>query len=544
MQLRQGYQVAHVEKIIEEVSAKRKVCAQLPTGGGKTVEFAFISQRFIRGYIKDNSAAVLILVHRVELLKQAQRTIKSVLGIDATLITSATSKFKVSRIYIGMVDSTLSRLHMMHNIGLVIIDECHIANFNKVHNVFLEELIIGFSATPISSSKKEPLNKYYSAIVTGPQISELIKLGYLAQNITRCPRDVVDATKFSIDKMKGDYREGEMANEYKLPKFVMAVVQNYWKFCNKEKTLVFNVNIEHSKEVTQCLVHCGINARHLDSMCSEAEREEIFNWFKITPDAVMCSVMIPTVGFDEPTVQNIILNYATLSITKFIQCCGRGGRIIDEDFIFKFQKDYPYPLDIKKHFNIIDLGANYVRFGDWNDDRDWEYIFEHPDMPGDGIAPTKVCPSCEGLLHAATMVCTLENEKGDICGHEFVRRKTPEEQDLEEMILVTKGVNLADFINKGRQKYQYYTFLEMAVPVVKDMFSKYPDPSDKAKELYFNIYYNLCIEWWKHTYAGKDGNMLSIADSVWHKKRARNNFNQLFIKFRPLESQRYLQQTS
>ena len=544
MELREGYQVAHVERIIEEVSSKRKVCAQLPTGGGKTVEFAFISQRFIRGYIKDNDAAVLILVHRVELLKQAQRTIKSVLGIEATLITSDTKKFKISRIYIGMVDSTLSRLHMVHNIGLVIIDECHIANFNKVHSVFLQELIIGFSATPISSSKKEPLNKYYSSIVTGPQIGELIKLGYLAQNITRCPKDVVDATKFSIDKMKGDYREGEMAQEYKLPKFVMAVVQNYWKFCNKEKTLVFNVNIEHSREVTECLVHCGINARHLDSMCTEQEREDIFSWFKTTKDAVLCSVMIPTVGFDEPTVQNVILNYATLSLTKFIQCCGRGGRVIDNEFINKRHAEYPYKLEIKKHFNIIDLGANYARFGDWNDDRDWDFIFAHPDLAGNGIAPTKVCPSCDGLLHAATTVCTLKNEKGEICGHEFIRRKSAEEQDMEEMILVTKGINLSDFVNKNKNKYMYYTFLEMAIPVIEDMYIKYPDPSQKVKDLYYSIYYNLCIVWWRNTHAGRNGNIMDITESVWHKKRAKHNFDELVKRNAPKTTPRLLVETN
>lgn len=533
IKLREGYQVQHVDSIIEQVSSKRKVCAQLPTGGGKTVEFAFISQKFIRGYIKDNSAAVLILVHRIELLKQAQKTIKNVLGIEPTLITSETKKFKISRIYIGMVDSTLSRLHLVHNVGLVIIDECHIANFNKVHSVFLEELIIGFSATPISSSKKEPLNKYYSAIVTGPQIGDLIKLGYLSQNITRCPKDVVDANNFAVDKLKGDYKEREMAAEYKLPKFVMNVVKNYWKFCNGEKTLIFNVNIEHSKDVTECLLHCGINARHLDSNCTAEQREDIFTWFKTTKDAVLCSVMIPTVGFDEPTVKNIILNYATLSLSKFMQCVGRGGRIIDMDFIERYQKDYPYLLETKDYFNVIDLGGNYTRFGDWNDDRDWDFIFNHPDLAGSGVAPTKVCPACEGLVHAAVTVCTLTNELGNICGFEFVRRKSAEEQDLEEMILVTKGIDVDSLVNKNGKKYMYYTFLEMALPVVNEMYFKYPEPTEKVKNLYYDIYYKLCIGWWNKVHAGRNGNMMDITNSSFHIVRAKKNFDNLVLTNKP-----------
>ena len=525
--IREEYQRAHIDKIIDAVSSKRKVCAQLPTGGGKTVEFAFITQRFIRGYILDSSSSVLILVHRQELMKQAAKTIKNVLGIEPSLITSKTTKFKVARIYIGMVESTLPRLNMLHNVGMVIIDECHIANFNKVHSVFLEELIIGFSATPISSSKKEPLNKYYHSIVTGPQISELIKMKYLAQNVTRCPKEVVDTTKFEIDKMKGDYKEAAMSAEYRLPKFVMSVVQSYWKFCNKEKVLVFNVSIEHSKEVTSCFVHCGINARHLDSNCTDEERAEIFYWFKTTEDAVLCSVMIPTVGFDEPTVKNVILNYATLSLTKFIQCCGRGGRIIDKQFINNFQNEYPYKLEEKSFFNIIDLGANYSRFGDWNDERDWEEIFNNPERVGNGIAPVKTCPDCDGLLHAATMVCTLKNEAGDICGHEFQRRKTAKEQDLEEMILVTKGIDIQMLIDKNTRKYQYYTFLEMAIPIVESMYNDYPEPNITVLDKYFKIYYCLCISWYNKTIAPIRGNIQDITNSSWHLKKAKNNFDTL-----------------
>ena len=143
-----------------------------------------------------------------------------------------------------MVDSVTSRTHLFDNVGLVIIDECHIANFNKMHNIFLEELIIGFSATPISSSKKNPLNKFYNAILSGPQINELIKMGFLAQNITRCPKDIVDSSKFEVDKIKGDYKEGQMAIEYKKPKNISNAAKAYMRYCKGKKTIVFNVNIE------------------------------------------------------------------------------------------------------------------------------------------------------------------------------------------------------------------------------------------------------------------------------------------------------------
>lgn len=514
------YQYKQIDQAVEEVSSKRKVLVQLPTGGGKTVEFALLAKR----YCQNTGKSVLILVHREELMYQAARTIEEVMNIKPYLITSTTKKYYISRVYIGMVESTISRLNMFANVGLVIIDECHIANFNKIHSIFLEELIIGYSATPKSTSKKEPMNKYYRSIIAGPQIKKLIDMGYLAQNITRCPKDIVDSTQFEIDRLKGDYNEKQMASEYKLPKHVTNVIKNYGRFCLGTKTLIFNVNIEHSKEVNECFTFCGYNSRHLDSDSGKRpsirpgfrnEREEILDWFKHTDDAILCNVMIATVGFDEPTIRNIILNFSTLSLVKFIQCCGRGSRSIPGE------KDY---------FNIIDMGGNCVRFGDWCDERDWNYIFNYPDRYTEGIAPVKTCPKCEGLVHAATRVCTLINEEGEVCWHEFEKKKTALEQDLEEMVLITKGINVEELMDKNKKKYEYYTFFELGVDVVKNMFKHYPKPEENIKQKYFRAYYTLCIEWYRKTMGQREGYIEDISNSGWHIKRALNNFNSLIEK--------------
>lgn len=529
------YQEEHIETIVEKVSQYRKVLAQLPTGGGKTVEFMLIAQRFL----KNTGKSVLVLVHREELMYQAAKACREILEIEPYLITRDTKKYSINRIYIGMVDSTMSRLHMFTNVGLVIIDECHIANFNKVHNIFLEELIIGFSATPKSASKKDPMNKYYSCIVSGPQISQLIGLGFLAQNITRCPADIVDVMQFQIDVLKGDYNERQMATEYKLPRHVTNVIKNYHKFCLGTKTLIFNVTIDHSKEVCECFNGCGFKAKHLDSESSSRpstdprfrdEREEVLHWFKTTEDAILCNVMIATVGFDEPTIKNIILNFSTLSVVKFIQCCGRGGRFIDMNFIEKYQKDYPYPLETKSYFNIIDMGGNYMRFGDWNDDRDWEYIFNHPDRPGAGIAPVKTCPNCEGLVHAATRVCTLTDEKGEICLHEFVPKPRMIEQD-SEMLVMTKGINIEELQRRAAKKHQYYTFYTMGEEIVRVMFDHNKEITPAVAMKYFRTYYTLCCEWYKKTLGQIDGNIEDIADSGWHISKAKNNFNSLIERY-------------
>ena len=522
-----SYQAKQINESFEKMLVHRRFANQLPTGGGKTVEFAMLSKR----YVFENDKSVLILVHRKELLEQASKTIREIMSIEPVLITSSSKEFAHSSVYIGMIDSTLSRLDLLYNIGLVIIDECHDAHFNKAHRVFTDCIIIGYSATPISSSKYDPLNGYYECLITGPQIKFLIEEGFLAQNLTRVPKDHIDSSKFEIDNRKGDYNENKMAMEYSKPKNVNNVVKTYRKFCKGKKTIIFNVNIAHSKEVCEVFQDYGYNCIHVDA--KSKDRDEIIKWFKETEDAILCNVGIATVGFDEPSILNVIINFSTLSLVKYLQCCGRGGRIIDEYFIDKFQHLYNYILTIKKYFNIIDLGGNYERFGEWSDDRDWQYIFNHPDKPSEGIAPCKTCPKCESIVHASLSVCNIPDQFGNPCGNEFKRKKTMEEQDLEEMILVTKGIDIENLIGKNSKKYDYYVFFEMAIDVIDKMYEIHLEPSKEIHTKYFKIYYGLCIEWWKKSMAGKNGNIMDITDSTWHITRARNNFDRLVLKQKP-----------
>lgn len=226
--------------------------------------------------------------------------------------------------------------------------------------------------------------------------------------------------------------------------------------------------------------------------------------------------MIATVGFDEPTIRNVILNFSTLSLAKYLQTCGRGGR----------------KLSNKDYFNILDLGGNHVSFGDWNDDRDWEYIFNNPPKPGEGIAPKKTCPECEGLVHASSMKCPLKNAKGEDCLYEFEKKKDAKEKDLEEMILITKGVNLDEIIGLHNKKYEYYVFFELGVDVVKSMLACEVNITEEKINSYFKIYYLLCCQWWTKTMANKNGNIISIEDSTWHITRAKNNFYSLYEKYK------------
>lgn len=518
---KRDYQEKHISEVVDAIENHRTVVAQLPTGGGKTVEFGEIVKMYLRNHIDIEMGPTLILVHREELLYQAAKSVKEILGFEPCLITSDTDRFWIARVYIGMVESTMSRLHMIVNPSLIIIDECHIQNFNKVHKFFKNAKILGWSATPISASKKEPLKNYYSRIICGPQIKQLIKDGYLSQNITRAPDNGIDLNTFQYDRLIGDYNQRQLAQTYSMSNNIEQCINKYWDFCLHKKTLIFNVNIEHSKEVNRYFNVCGIPSKHLDS--NSKDRAEIFEWFKTTPNAVLNSVMIPTMGFDEPTVEAVMLNFSTLSLVKFIQTCGRGSRIIDEYFIEKFQHDYPYPLKLKSTFDIIDMGSNWKNFGDWNDERNWERLFWYPDLPGDGVAPVKTCHSCKALVHAAVRMCPY-------C--EYIFPKKPGQQiDMEEMILITKGIDVNALTERSEKKYKYYPFFALAVDVVQTMQETYgKEPSQNVIDRFFRIYFNLCVEWYSKSLGKEEDEIDDISNSMWHINKAKNNFNSLILK--------------
>jgi superfamily II DNA/RNA helicase len=91
------------------------------------------------------------------------------------------------------------------------------------------------------------------------------------------------------------------------------------------------------------------------------ERAEILQKFKQEPDAIICNVGVLTAGFDEPTIETIILNRATKSLSLYLQMIGRGSRLSEN----------------KSNFTVIDLGKNTARHGQYTDFFDWQTYFKN-----------------------------------------------------------------------------------------------------------------------------------------------------------------------
>jgi len=476
---------------------------QLPTGGGKTVIFTEISHRFIQR----NNTSVVIVVHRNELLRQTRKKLFNEYNIIACEIKAGMKEIPSAQVYVCMVESLNRRVSKLKNIGLLILDECHIAVHNKIIDKLNAPLTLGCSATPISSNKKEPLKKRYQSLVKGPQISELIGHKYLCQNITYAPRTGVDRN--SLQLKGGDFDEVEMGKEFSKPKFVINTVDAYKRWARGTKTVVFNVNIAHSKCVLDEFINQGFNARHLDSNCTEEERIEILEWLKNTPDAILCNIGILTTGFDEPTIETVIVNKATNSLALWLQMTGRGSRIIDEILAGKLQVAEKYI------FKIIDMGSNAITHGDWCDDRDWQDIFKNPVKKAkNSVAPSKNCPQCEAILHASIMMCKY-------CNFIFPPREIATEELLNEYVILTKNIDVQRLIELNDKKKQYFTFFKVVREHAKAFKMAKKELNRDTFEFVLNACYTDCKRWC---------NLNDKKFNTWHKDLCLNEL-QTILKY-------------
>ena len=358
-----NYQKGAIDKIFERFEQcpnDYHLLYQLPTGGGKTIIFSEI----VRQYLKLKKKKVVVLTHRIELCNQTSKVLTE-FGVLNKVVNSKASLDDQQKYscFVAMVETLNNRLLDnkldISDVGLVIIDEAHYNSFTKLLKFFSTSFILGVTATPLSSNINLPMTDNYDELIVGESISELVKNKFLAR--ANLYTYNVGLTSLIVGA-NGDYTVKSSEELYTNNDMLSKLLIAFEERCLNKKTLIFNNGINTSLIVYDNFKKAGFNIRHLDNTATKKQRFETLNWFKETPDAILSSVSILTTGFDEPTVNCIIINRATKSLTLYYQMIGRGSRIIKD----------------KNTFEVIDLGNNFYRFGEWGSDIDWHKIFKNP----------------------------------------------------------------------------------------------------------------------------------------------------------------------
>ena len=311
------YQKGAIQKIFqcfESAVEDYHLLYQLPTGGGKTVIFSEI----VSQYLKTRKKKVLVMTHRIELCKQTSAVL-SEFGVRNKVVDSKAKLYdqKDFDCFVAMVETLNNRLKDdkldISDIGLVIIDEAHYNSFTKLFKFFENAFILGVTATPLSSNIELPMTDNYNELIVGESIESLIENRFLAK--ANMYSYNVGLTSLVVGA-NGDYTVKSSEDLYTNNDMLSKLMDAYNERCNNKKTLIFNNGINTSLFVYDLFKRAGMPIAHLDNTTSKKERANILKWFKDTPNAILTSVSILTTGFDEPSVEAIILNRATKSLTK------------------------------------------------------------------------------------------------------------------------------------------------------------------------------------------------------------------------------------
>lgn len=317
-------------KVIRDIyhewrSGKRCVLLAMPTGSGKTRTFSEIALDFV-----NRKERVMLLVHREELLLQAQQTLAKITKLPVGTI-KAGQPLKLDRlIQCASVQTLVKRLEKQQielpQISLVIVDEAHLSlapSYLKILESLPHAHVLGVTATP-SRLDGQGFDRLYEALVEGPAVSELIWHGYLADYDVLAPDSFLPQEGVRITG--GDFNVSDLATQIDRRYVAGRAIDAYLKHAVGKRCVVFAINIDHAKAIAASYQEAGIAAEHIDSETPTKERRAILDRFRSGTTKVLTNVNLFTEGFDLPEIEVVQLCRPTQSVALHLQMVGRGLR--------------------------------------------------------------------------------------------------------------------------------------------------------------------------------------------------------------------------
>lgn len=298
----------------------------LPTGTGKTVVFAHQAARF--------PGRVLVLAHREELLAQAADKLRMVdpsidVGIVRASENNTTARVVVASIATLARESRLARLAC--DFGLVIVDEAHHAAADTYQRV-LEwsgafepngPLVLGFTATP-ERGDGASLGQTFQETVYAMALVSAIAQGYLSD--LRAVQVRIDSDFGSVRTRGGDFVDSDLADELLVVDAPRTVARSYVEHARDRKGILFAPTVATAEAFANALRDVGVRAEWLSGETPRDERRAILNRLHRGATQVVSNVGVLTEGFDEPSVNCVIVARPTKSRPLYQQMVGRGTR--------------------------------------------------------------------------------------------------------------------------------------------------------------------------------------------------------------------------
>ncbi len=322
MQLR-DYQQQAVQDIKTSLQSGNKApLLVLPTGGGKTIIFTFIAQN---AYQKGKR--VLVLVHRVELLRQTYDKMRA-FGVRCGLISPLYTPDYQAPVQVAMVQTLVKRTANYKGFDLVIVDEAHHATASTYAQIIRHygAITIGVTATPCRADGRGlgvETGGIFDDLVLGPSMPWLIDRGFLVRPRVFAPPTSLDFS--GIKKTGGDFNKKHLSEFMDKGSITGDAVQHYRDLCAYEPGVAFCVSVEHAKHVAEQFRDQGFKSASVDGSLDDETRGRILRGLADGSVNVVTSCDVISEGTDIPAIRCGIMLRATQSKGLYIQ---QGGRVL------------------------------------------------------------------------------------------------------------------------------------------------------------------------------------------------------------------------
>lgn len=325
MELR-PYQQEAKDRIFEEWdSGHNKTLLVLPTGCGKTIVFAKVTEECVR-----IGGRVLILAHRGELLDQAEDKIFKVTGLRCAVEKAEESCVgSWYRVVVGSVQTLMREKRLARFspdfFDYIIIDEAHHAlsdSYQKIINHFSGAKLLGVTATPDRGDMKD-LGQVFESLAYEYTLVRAIKEHYLSRIKAITIPLKLDLS--NVSTQAGDFKASDI--DTALDPYLFQIADEMQKYCSDRKTVVFLPLVKTSQKFRDILCKKGFSAAEVNG--DSKDRAEVLADFDSGKYNVLCNSMLLTEGWDCPSVDCIIVLRPTKVRSLYCQMVGRGTRLCE-----------------------------------------------------------------------------------------------------------------------------------------------------------------------------------------------------------------------
>ena len=217
------------------------------------------------------------------------------------------------RCQVCSIDTLIAR-KLYPEADLIILDEAHLFTKKSQAGEFVQyykdrSYIVPVTATPYLPEGLRHVAETFVHPITMEQLIEeghLIKFRYFAPS----EPDLKDVRISSTTK---DYVTDELEKAMVAGQLTGKIIDNWKKIASDRKTILFAVNVHHSKLLTERFNQAGIKAEHCDADVPDKERNEIIKRLESGETRVVCNVGIFCTGVDIPSLGAIIMARPTKS---------------------------------------------------------------------------------------------------------------------------------------------------------------------------------------------------------------------------------------